>query len=118
MDIALIAVIGVCCIAAVEVFASRLSVATPLLLVTVGVVASLLPGIPTIEVEPELVLAGVLPPLLYSAAVSMPAMDFRRDLRAISGLSVVLVVVTSLVLGVFLTWAIDGISLATGIALG
>ena len=118
MDIALIAVIGVCCIAAVEVFASRLGVATPLLLVTVGVVASVLPGMPTIEVEPELVLAGVLPPLLYSAAVSMPAMDFRRDLRAISGLSVVLVVVSSLVLGVFLTWVIDGIDLATGIALG
>ncbi|MDH2414934.1 sodium:proton antiporter [Nocardioides sp. CER19] len=118
MDIALIAVIGVCCIAAVDVFSSRLGVAAPLLLVLVGVVVSLVPGVPTIEVEPEVILAGVLPPLLYSAAVSMPAMDFRRDLRAISGLSVVLVVISSLVLGVFLTWAIDGIDLATGIALG
>jgi monovalent cation/hydrogen antiporter len=118
MDIALIAVIGVCCVAAVEVFSARLGVAAPLLLVLVGVGVSLVPDVPTIEVEPEVILAGVLPPLLYSAAVSMPAMDFRRDLRAISGLSVVLVVISSLVLGVFLHWAIDGIGLATGIALG
>jgi CPA1 family monovalent cation:H+ antiporter len=118
MDIALIAIFGVCAIAAVEVFSSRLGVATPLVLVLVGVVVSLVPEVPTVEIEPEIVLAGVLPPLLYSAAVSMPAMDFRRDLRAISGLSVVLVVVSSLVLGVFLTWAIDGIGLSTGIALG
>ena len=56
---------------------------------------------PEVEIEPEWILVGVLPPLLYSAAVSMPAMDFRRDFRAIAGLSVVLVVITALVLGVF-----------------
>ena len=51
---------------------------------------------------------GVLPPLLYSAAVSLPAMDFRRDLRAISSLSVVLVVVSAVVIGVFLDHVCPG----------
>ena len=32
-------------------------------------------------------MSGVLPPLLYSASVSMPAMNFRREFGAISGLS-------------------------------
>ena len=56
----------------------------------------------TVEIEPEWILAGVLPPLLYSAAVSMPAMNFRREFAAISGLSVVLVVISALVLGAVL----------------
>ncbi|SFB79272.1 monovalent cation:H+ antiporter, CPA1 family [Nocardioides terrae] len=118
MDIALIAVIGVCCIVAVENFAARLGVAAPLLLVLTGVVGSWVPGVPHIEVEPHLILGVVLPPLLYSAAVSMPAMEFRRDFRAISGLSVVLVVLSALAIGVFLDAAIPGIGLATGIAVG
>ena len=48
----------------------------------------------------------------------MPAMDFRRDFTAISGLSVVLVVVSSVLLGLFFSWVIPDLSLAWGIALG
>src|SRR5699024_322683 len=64
------------------------------------------------------ILAGVLPPLLYSAAASMPSLDFRREFTAIGSLSVVLVLVSTLVTGLFFTWAIPGLSLAWGIALG
>jgi CPA1 family monovalent cation:H+ antiporter len=118
MEIALIGVGAALCIAAVTAFASRLGVAAPLLLVVVGVAVSLVPGVPTVDIDPEWVLIGVLPPLLYSASVSMPAMDFRRDFRAIGGLSVVLVVVSSVVVGAFLAQVVPGIDLATGIALG
>ncbi|QWF23568.1 cation:proton antiporter [Nocardioides sp. LMS-CY] len=118
MDVALLGVGAVLCIAAVTAFAPRLGVAAPLVLVLVGVAISLLPFVPEIEIEPEWILMGVLPPLLYSAAVSMPAMDFRRDLRAISGLSVVLVVVSAVAIGFFLDHAVPGIDLATGIAVG
>ena len=52
-----------------------------------------------VRIEPEWILEGVLPPLLYSSAVSMPAMNFRREFGAISGLSVVLVVGSALLLG-------------------
>src|SRR5262245_1008037 len=98
--------------------ASRLAIAAPLLLVVVGIAASWLPFIPDIEIEPEWILAGVLPPLLYSAAGSMPVMDFRRDFSAIGGLSVILVVVSSVVLGVFFAWVVPGLDLGWGIALG
>ena len=67
--------------------------AATLVLVAVGILASLLPGVPDVEVELEVMLGGVLPPLLYASAVSMPSMDLRREFGTISGLSVVLVVV-------------------------
>ncbi|MFF2622386.1 cation:proton antiporter [Oerskovia jenensis] len=109
---------GVLAVVGVTALAPRLGVAAPLILVLLGVAVSFLPAVSAVEVEPEWILAGVLPPLLYSASVSMPAMDFRRDLKAISGLSVVLVVISAVVLGFLFHLLIPGIGLATGIALG
>jgi CPA1 family monovalent cation:H+ antiporter len=97
---------------------SRVGVAAPLLLVTGGMIVGLLPWVPPIEIEPEWILAGVLPPLLYSTAVSMPAMSFRRDFGAIGALSVVLVVLSAVLLGLFFNWVIPELGLAWGIALG
>ncbi|MEK8226846.1 hypothetical protein NKG05_13300 [Oerskovia sp. M15] len=45
---------------------------------------------------------------MYSASVSMPAMDFRRDLKAISGLSVVLVVISAVALGYLFSLLVRG----------
>lgn len=119
MDQALtIVVLAVVAIALVTMVGNRLGVASPLLLLAVGGVVGLMPFVPAIEVEPEWILAGVLPPLLYSAAVSMPAIEFRRELRAISGLSVVLVLASALVLGWFFTLVVPGLSYAWGVALG
>ena len=98
--------------------APRVGVSAPLLLVAIGVVLSLVPSFPAVQVEPEWILAGLLPPLLYSTSVSMPAMDFRRDFTAIAGLSVVLVVLTSVSLGLIFAWLIPDVGLAMGIALG
>ncbi|MBW9207821.1 cation:proton antiporter [Mumia sp. zg.B17] len=118
VDFLLVGIAGIVCIVAVTVLSPRVGVAAPLLLVLIGVTISLLPAVPAIEIEPELVLAGVLPPLLYSTAVSMPAMDFRRDFTAISGLSVLLVILSALLLGLYFRAVIPGIELSTGIALG
>lgn len=118
MNPELLLALGVVAIVLVNALARRVGVAAPLVLVLVGVGVSLLPSVPPVHVEPELILGGVLPLLLYSSAVSMPTMDFRRELRSISGLSVVLVVVTALGLGLFFSWAIPGLDLATAVALG
>lgn len=118
MEIALLAVIAVLAVVAADVIAPRVNVAAPLLLVVLGVLISLLPVFPDWQLDPEWILVGILPPLLYSAAVSMPTMNFRRDFRSISGLSVVLVIITAVILGFFLSWLIPEIDLATGIALG
>lgn len=118
MEFLEIAVLGLLAIAAAQTIGGRLRLAAPLLLVLVGIGVSLLPFVPPVVIEPEWILAGVLPPLLYSASAAMPAMDFRRDFTAISGLSVVLVVVSSVLLGLFFSWVIPDLGLAWGIALG
>ncbi len=61
----------------------RLGVPAPLLLVVVGACASFLPFVPQVHLEPEVVLLGLLPPLLYSAAVTSSLVDFNAHRRAI-----------------------------------
>ena len=118
MEVLIIAVAGLLALAGAATLAPKVRIAAPLLLVLLGIVVSFLPFIPPIEVEPEWILAGVRPPLLYSAAVGMPAMNFRREFTAIRGLALGLVVVSAVVLGLFFSWAIPGMELWWGIALG
>ncbi|WP_245561470.1 cation:proton antiporter [Actinomycetospora chiangmaiensis] len=113
-----VGVVGIVVLAVAATLGPRVGVAAPLLLVVVGVGASFLPLFAGVEIEPEWILEGVLPPLLYSSAVSMPAMNFRREFGAISGLSVVLVVAGSLVLGWFFSLVVPGLGFAWGVALG
>ena len=54
---------------AVAGFAKRLDLQVPLVLVTVGSIASFVPGVPHVSLSPQLILGVVLPPLLYSAAL-------------------------------------------------
>ena len=107
-----------CSIAAATTIGPKFGVASPLILVVLGILVSLLPFVPAVTIEPEWIIAGVLPPLLYSASVSMPAMNFRREFGAIGGLSVLLVIVSSVLLGLFFAWVIPGLGVAWGIALG
>jgi CPA1 family monovalent cation:H+ antiporter len=118
MDLLLIGLIIAVAVIGVTAVSPKVGVAAPLLLVLLGVAISLVPAVPAVEIEPEWILGGVLPPLLYATSVSLPTMDFRRDLTAISGLSVLLVVGTSVVLGLLFSWLVPEVSLATGIALG
>ncbi|KHK97205.1 hypothetical protein LK09_13200 [Microbacterium mangrovi] len=118
MPVLFIVLIAVIAIAVVTAWSQRLGVAGPLLLVALGAIVGLMPFVQVPEIKPEWILAGVLPPLLYSSAVNLPAIEFRRDLRAIGGLSVLLVLISSLLLGVFFWLAIPSVGLPLGIALG
>ena len=118
IEIAAVAVLCVLAIAAANTLAARLRVAAPLLLVGFGVVVSLLPQVPEFHVSPELILVGLLPPLLYAAARAMPVMDFKRDFQAIGALSIVLVIVSSLLLGLFFNAILPEVDYALGVALG
>ena len=118
MEALLIAVVGVVVVALATALAPRVGIAGPLALVAIGIGVSLLPFFPAFEVDPEIILVGVLPPLLYSSAVSMPAIEFRRDFRPIAGLSILLVLVSTAVLAVFFVLVIPGIDLYLAIALG
>ncbi len=118
MDLLLIILLGVVAVAVVTALAERLGVAGPLVLVALGLGIGLLPFVHVPEIDPELILVGVLPPLLYASAVRLPAIEFRRDLTPISGLAVVLVVATSLILGGFFSLVLPGVGFALGVALG
>jgi CPA1 family monovalent cation:H+ antiporter len=117
MQILTIGVIGVLVVVFVTTIAPKIGVASPLVLVLVGIGISFLPITP-IEVEPEFILGGVLPPLLYSSAVNTPTMEFRRDLGTISVFAVLLVVVSALGVGWMLTLLVPGLNLWVGIAIG
>ena len=118
MDLLTALILGVVVIAVSTVLARRLGVAGPLILVAIGLGAAWLPFIPPVEVDPELILVGVLPPLLYAAAVRLPAVEFRRDFIPISGLAVLLVVISSLVLGAFFAAVIPDLGFPLAVALG
>jgi len=115
----IVIVIGaVVAIVAVAAVSDLIAVAAPLSLVAVGIALSFLPGLPKIQVDPEWILAGALPPLLYATAVRMPAHDFRRDFKAIAGLAVLLVVLTTICSGLLFNTLLPGLGLASALALG
>ncbi|HWV76625.1 MAG TPA: cation:proton antiporter [Isoptericola sp.] len=118
MEVLLFGVLAAVAVIAVTALAPRAGVAAPLVLVLIGVAVSFLPAVKAIEINPEVILVGVLPALLYAAAASLPTMDFRRDFTAIGGMAVLLVVITAVLLGFVFSWVIPGIDLAAGIALG
>ncbi|QKV81175.1 Na+/H+ antiporter [Amycolatopsis sp. Hca4] len=102
----------------VSAVARRLDWSAPLCLIVVGVAASYVPGVPEYHLDPEVVLLGLLPPLLYSAAIQTSLVDFRKNRGAIGLMSVGLVVFTALGVGVVAWAVIPGLPLAGGIALG
>src|SRR5487761_2229936 len=118
MSLGLVAIVAVVVVVAATALAPRVGVAAPLLLVVLGFAASMTPFVGPVTVPPEWILSGILPPLLYSAAVSTPVMEVRRDFRIISLFSVVLVVVSAVVVGVVATALIPGLPLGVGVALG
>src|SRR3954469_8333541 len=79
----------------VAVIAQRLKTPPSILLVVAGIVLAIVPGLPPVELAPELVLLVLLPPLIYSAGVSMSWREFRFNLRPITLLAVGCVVFTT-----------------------
>src|SRR6185369_10978085 len=79
----------------VAVVAQRLKTPPSILLVVAGIALALVPGLPPVELAPELVLLVLLPPLIYSAGVSMSWREFRFNLRPIALLAFGCVVFTA-----------------------
>ena len=99
-------------------FARRLQWSEPLALVVIGIGLSFVPKFLDIELTPDLVLIGLLPPLLYAAAIRTSLVDFRANRRAIGLLSVGLVAFTAVVVGLAAWWVVPSTSLAAAFALG
>jgi CPA1 family monovalent cation:H+ antiporter len=102
----------------VTAIARWLDWSAPLCLIAVGVGASYVPGVPDYHLSPEVVLVGLLPPLLYSAAIQTSLVDYRKLRGPIALLSVGLVVFTTFGVGLVVWAVVPGLPLAAGIALG
>ncbi len=117
MELALVVTGVVLVVLAGSAAADRLDVPAPLLLTVVGVVIAFVPFVPDLELSDELVLIGLLPPLLYAAAIRTSLVDFRANTRPIVLLSVVLVIVSTLAVGAVAHWLLP-ISWPAALALG
>jgi CPA1 family monovalent cation:H+ antiporter len=98
--------------------AGRLGFPAPLLLIAVGVVGAYVPGMPEVRLEPDVVLLGLLPPLLYAAAVQTSLVDFRANLRPILLLSVGLVVFTTFGIGALVHMLLPEVGWPAAFAIG
>ncbi|SES42682.1 sodium/proton antiporter, CPA1 family [Pedococcus cremeus] len=104
-------------VTAVAGLSRRLGLSAPLALIVTGVVGSYLPFIPEPRLSSEVVLVGLLPPLLYAAAIRTSLVDFRANKAVIGSLSVGLVVFTALGVGVVAWWLLP-IPFVVAFALG
>jgi len=103
--------------AAVGVAAARLKIPSSILLVITGVVLAVIPGLPALELAPELVLLLVLPLVVYWSAVAMSWREFRFDLGPISMLAVGCVIFTTVAAAAAAHWLL-GLPWPEGFVLG
>ncbi|MFF5181037.1 Na+/H+ antiporter [Micromonospora sp. NPDC000316] len=98
--------------------ARRLGLLAPIVLVVLGLTLSFVPGFPQVRLEPELVLIGILPPLLYVAALETSVPAFKNNIRPILLLAVGLVLFTAFVVGSVLHLLLPQVPYAICLALG
>jgi Na+/H+ antiporter len=98
--------------------ARRVGVPYPTLLVLGGLGLAFVPGLPRIELEPDLVLLVFLPPLLFSAAVETPGRELRANAAPLLRLSIGLVLFTTVLVAAVAQGTIDGLGWAAAFALG
>lgn len=96
----------------------RAGLPTPLVLIAVGMGSSFLPGVEAVQLDQDIVLFGLLPPLLYAAALNTSLVDFAANRRPILLLSVGLVAFTTLGIAMLVHTMIEGISWAAALAIG
>lgn len=109
----LLGIVGV-----LAVISARLRVSFPIVMVLGGVVIALVPGLPSLNLDPDLILYVFLPPLLYSAAFRFPWDEFRSNMRPILAMAIGLVLATMTCVGYAAYWWIPGIPLAAAFVLG
>src|SRR6266700_3203294 len=105
-------------VAGLALLGRRLPVPLPILLVIGGLMLGLIPGLPRVALDPELVFVFFLPPLLYPAALFTSWRDFRANLRPILLLAVGLVLFTTASVGFLAHYFIQDLPLTAGFVLG
>ena len=99
-------------------FCRRFDLPAPIVLVVLGALASAMPFVPEVHLTSEVVLVGLLPPLLYSAALQTSLVDFNNNRRSILLLSIGLVAFTTVGVAVLAHFVLPDLGWAAAFALG
>jgi CPA1 family monovalent cation:H+ antiporter len=105
-------------VATLVTIARRLGIAYPILLVIGGLLVGLVPGVPRIRIDPDLIFVLVLPPLLYVAAFFTPLRRLRANLGIIGSLAIGLVIATAFAAAAVAHALMPGLPWAVALALG
>ncbi|MES2650722.1 MAG: Na+/H+ antiporter [Bacteroidota bacterium] len=101
-----------------QMLATKLRIAYPILLVGGGLVISFIPGLPVVKINPDLIFFIFLPPLLFEAAWSISFKEMKKWWRIISSFAFLVVFFTALSVAVTVNHFIPGFTLALGFLLG
>ncbi len=102
----------------IELLATKLKIAYPVLLVLAGLAISFVPGLPQVQVNPDMIFFIFLPPLLFEAAWSISFKEMKRWWRIIGSFAFLVVLFSAFSVAVLTHYFIPGFTLALGFLLG
>ena len=108
----------VAAIVLLEMWATKLKIAYPILLVVAGLLVSFIPGLPAVKINPDLIFFIFLPPLLFEAAWSISFKEMRKWWRIIGSFAFLVVFFTALSVALVTNHFIPGFTIALGFLLG
>lgn len=101
-----------------EMWANKLRIAYPILLVIAGLLISFVPGLPQVRINPDMIFLIFLPPLLYEACWSISFKEMKKWYRIISSFAFLVVFFTALSVALVANHFIPGFTIALGFVLG
>ncbi|QKJ30691.1 Na+/H+ antiporter [Mucilaginibacter mali] len=101
-----------------EMWANKLKIAYPILLVVAGLLVSFIPGLPAVRINPDLIFFIFLPPLLFEASWTISFKEMKKWWRIIGSFAFLVVFFTALSVAVIANHYIPGFSIALGFLLG
>src|SRR3982750_1208789 len=108
----------VAAIVLLEMWATKLKIAYPILLVVAGLLISFIPALPRVKINPDLIFFIFLPPLLFEAAWSVSFKEMKKWYRIIGSFAFLVVFFTALSVAVVANHFIPGFTIALGFLLG
>jgi Na+/H+ antiporter len=108
----------VAAIVLLEMWAAKLKIAYPILLVVAGLLISFIPGLPAVKIDPNLIFFIFLPPLLFEASWSISFKEMKKWWRIIGSFAFLVVFFTALSVAVITNHFIPGFTIALGFLLG
>ena len=101
-----------------NMWAAKLKIAYPILLVIAGLLVSFIPGLPAVKIDPDLIFFLFLPPLLFEAAWSISFKEMKKWWRIIGSFAFLVVFFTALSVALVTNHLIPGFTIALGFLLG